>query len=102
MHWGGPGFVIAIIAISTFGWVINNWIRARHGYAPSDDWGNTDDPKADRKIHLLTADNERLAGQVGRLEQRVRVLERIATDRGHDLADEIERLRGADAPARIN
>ena len=27
------------------------------------------------------------------LEQRVRVLERIATDRGADLADQIERLR---------
>ena len=33
MSWGGPGFVIAIIAISTVGWVINNWIRAKHGYA---------------------------------------------------------------------
>jgi hypothetical protein len=28
-----------------------------------------------------------------RLEQRVRVLERIATDKGADLSDEIERLR---------
>ena len=28
-----------------------------------------------------------------RLEQRVRVLERIVTDRGLDLSDEIERLR---------
>jgi hypothetical protein len=33
------------------------------------------------------------ASQVERLEQRVRVLERIATDRGSDLSDEIERLR---------
>lgn len=30
-----------------------------------------------------------------RLEQRVRVLERIATDKGIDLADEIDRLRDA-------
>jgi len=30
-----------------------------------------------------------------RLEQRVRVLERIATDKGTDLADEIDRLRDA-------
>ncbi len=43
------------------------------------------------------------AAHVERLEQRVRVLERIATDRGHDLADEIEALRGNDQPvARIN
>ena len=34
------------------------------------------------------------AAQTERLEQRVRVLERIITDRGHDLAGEIENLRG--------
>ncbi len=33
------------------------------------------------------------AAQVERLEQRMRVLERIATDRGADLAAEIEDLR---------
>ena len=33
------------------------------------------------------------AAQTERLEQRVRVLERIVTDRGQDLAGEIERLR---------
>ena len=31
MNWGSPEFVLAIIAISTGGWIINNWIRARHG-----------------------------------------------------------------------
>ena len=33
------------------------------------------------------------ASHTERLEQRVRVLERIVTDKGIDLADEIERLR---------
>jgi hypothetical protein len=33
------------------------------------------------------------ATQTERLEQRVRVLERIATDKGIDVSDEIERLR---------
>ena len=33
------------------------------------------------------------AAQTERLEQRVQVLERIITDRGVDLSDEIERLR---------
>ena len=33
------------------------------------------------------------AAQSERLEQRVRVLERIVTDKGVDLAEEIERLR---------
>jgi hypothetical protein len=33
------------------------------------------------------------AAQTQRLEQRVRVLERIITDKGIEVADEIERLR---------
>ena len=33
------------------------------------------------------------AAHTERLEQRVRVLERIATDRGADLSDQIEQLR---------
>lgn len=37
------------------------------------------------------------AAQVERLEQRMRVLERIATDRGADLALEVEDLRGKPA-----
>ena len=40
------------------------------------------------------------AAQTERLEQRVRVLERIVTDRGMDLSDEIERLR-RDQPKTI-
>jgi septation ring formation regulator EzrA len=35
------------------------------------------------------------AAQTERLEQRVRVLERIVTDKGIDVADEIEKLRDA-------
>jgi hypothetical protein len=96
MNWGGPGFVLAIIAISTAGWVINNWIRARHGYAPSDDWGKAvprDDTDATRKIELLSSENERLTGQIGRLEERLRVLERIATDPAERTAREIDALR---------
>lgn len=95
MNWGGPGFVIAIIAISTIGWVVNNWIRAKHGYAPSDDWGNTlkRDPDGDRKVQLLTNENDRLTGQVSHLEERIAVLERIVTDPGERTAREINALR---------
>ena len=92
-------FVIAIIAICTGGWVINNWIRAKHGYPLEDEWGGktavTDGeyPEAERKIVLLSNENEKLAVKLGRLEERVAVLERIATDRGTQLSDEIESLR---------
>ena len=96
MHWGGPGFVIAIIAISTAGWVINNWIRARHGYPVENEWkgvSHKGDPAAERRIELLASENERLVGQIGRLEERIAVLERIATDPAERTAREIDALR---------
>jgi hypothetical protein len=96
MHWGGPGFVIAIIAMSTIGWVMTTWIRARHGYPVENEWSGTAhraDPDADRKIRLLTGENERLTGQVSRLEERIAVLERIATDPATRIARDIDALR---------
>ncbi|WP_210357972.1 MULTISPECIES: hypothetical protein [Sphingomonas] len=41
------------------------------------------------------------AAQTERLEERVRVLERIVTDRGADLAQEIEALRVEQADPRL-
>jgi len=96
MNWGGPGFVIAIIAITTFGWLASTWIRAKHGYPIENEWMGTttkENPQADRKIELLTNENERLNGQVSRLEERIAVLERIATDPAERTAREIDRLR---------
>ncbi len=96
MNWGGPGFVIAIIAITTFGWLASTWIRAKHGYPIENEWmGMTakENPQADRKIELLTNENERLNGQVSRLEERIAVLERIATDPAERTAREIDSLR---------
>lgn len=49
-----------------------------------------------RAITAETAEKAaQYAAQVERLEQRVRVLERIVTDRGIAVADEIEKLRDA-------
>ncbi len=96
MSWGGPGFVIAIIAITTFGWLASTWIRAKHGYPIENEWmGMTakENPQADRKIELLTNENARLTGQVSRLEERIAVLERIATDPAERTAREIDSLR---------
>ena len=96
MQWGGPGFVLAIIAISTIGWVLNNWIRARHGYPVENEWkgvSHKGDPAADRKIELLSSENARLTGQISRLEERIAVLERIATDPAERTARAIDSLR---------
>ena len=96
MSWNGPEFVIAIIAISTFGWIVSSWIRARHGYPLENEWRGTtskENPEAARRIELLTGENSALKGQVGRLEERIAVLERIATDPAERTAREIESLR---------
>ena len=100
MSWGGPGFVIAVVMLSMSAWVFTTWIRAKHGYPLEDQWTGKviqrTDPDADRKISLLTNENEQLTGKIGRLEERIAVLERIATDANSSssrLANEIESLR---------
>jgi hypothetical protein len=96
MSWGGPEFVIAIIAISTFGWLASSWIRARHGYPIENEWSGVSH-KADTggasRVERLEEENGRLRGEVGRLEERLSVLERIATDPSERTAREIEKLR---------
>lgn len=96
MDWGNPSFVLAIIAMSFGAWIITSWIRAKHGYPLEGEWGGTvtkQDPAADRKIALLTSENEKLHGQIGRLEERIAVIERIATDAPSRLSAQIENLR---------
>ena len=92
MNFGGMGFVIAIIAITTLGWVITTAIRARHGYPLDGEWGG--------KVHKqglatdkLVAENQDLKATVDRLEDRLKVLERIATDPSRRLSDDIDNLR---------
>ena len=99
----GQFFVLAIIAMSTIGWMFTSWVRARHGYPVENEWGGSvvkgydglgeDYPNAVRKIELLTSENETLIGRIGRLEERIAVLERIATDPAERTAREIDALR---------
>ena len=97
MSWGGPEFVLAIIAISTLGWLASSWIRARHGYPLENEWsGKTyrnEVPAETREVERLSGENGEMRAQIGRLEERIRVLERIATDPAERTAREIESLR---------
>ena len=97
MSWAGPEFVLILIAISTIGWILTTAIRARHGYAVEGEWGGkTDHPDATRTVALLESENEMLRGKLGRVEERIAVLERIATDPAKRLSHDIETLRDAD------
>ena len=93
MNWGGPEFVLLIIAISTGGWLVNNWIRARHGYALEDKWGGKSERAKDTEVAKLRSENQDLRDQLGGFVDRVRVLERIVTDKGYTVATQIEALR---------
>lgn len=99
MNWGSPEFVILIIAISTGGWLVNNWIRARHGYPLEDEWGGKTAHGHSEGEAALRSENQELRQKLadaGKIEQRLRVLERIATDKGTALTAEIEALREKD------
>jgi hypothetical protein len=71
---------ITAIVCGIFAGIAKRWIRLK-----------------EREMQLssqMTAEKAaQYASHTERLEQRVRVLERIVTDKGIDLADEIERLR---------
>jgi len=97
MSFGGPDFVLAIIAMSFISWIVTTAIRARHGYPIEDEWGRRVDRESEaeltRRNAALEAENASLRTQVGKVEQRLAVLERIATDAPARLTAEIEKLR---------
>jgi hypothetical protein len=88
--------IVPAIAFMTLGWIINTWIRAKHGYPLDDGAGNpvaksapsADDIAAHVKHALATRD-----ATIAQLEERVRVLERIVTDDSRRVSSEIESLR---------
>ena len=88
---------IAAITIGPAAWAFNNWTRARHGYPIETKKGELisrdGDLTLNRQIELLKAENEKLHGQVSRLEERLAVLERIATDPAERVSREIDALR---------
>ncbi len=93
MNWGSPEFVILIVAISTGGWLVNNWIRARHGYPLEDEWGGKTVQPDQKANAALQAENAELREQIAHFADRVKVLERIVTDKSVNVAAQIEALR---------
>jgi hypothetical protein len=88
-----PFFAIAAVMLTG---VAITWIRVKHGYPMVDaPWGKGKaiDADGERKFHLLASENERLTGQISRLEERIAVLERIVTDPAQRVANQIDALR---------
>jgi ABC-type phosphate transport system auxiliary subunit len=58
-------------------------------------WFRLKERQMEIEAQMVAEKAAQYAAQTERLEQRVRVLERIVTDRGIAVADEIEKLREA-------
>ena len=101
MDWGGPAFVIVLVALSTGGWLINNWIRAKHGYSLEDEWGGKTERGDTAEAKALKAENRELHDKIDAMQDRMVVLEKIVTDRGYSLSDEIEALRDRNADSGV-
>jgi hypothetical protein len=83
---------VAIPITGILAGVLTTWIRARHGY-PLDRHGRRGEWPQGGEIADLKAAVASRDAIIAKLEERVRVLERIATDKPATLRDEIDRLR---------
>jgi len=83
---------VAIPITGILAGVLTTWIRARHGY-PLDRRGRRGEWPQGGEIADLKAAVASRDAIIAKLEERVRVLERIATDKPASLRDEIDRLR---------
>jgi hypothetical protein len=88
-------FFVPVVALFFIAWIVNTWIRAKHGYPLGDGAGGqvhrsaSPDAIADQVRQALASRDATIA----QLEERVRVLERIVTDEPRRVAHEIESLR---------
>ena len=88
------GILIPIVAIICSAWVMVSFLHYRQGRAGrSARLAQGDDLDAARENARLAHENEKLKLTVDRLEERLGVLERIATDPAERTAREIESLR---------
>jgi hypothetical protein len=94
MNWGGPEFVLGIIALGTLGGIFRTAIHAKHGLPMPGRRGRRWETRGDeQEVAALKAENARLIDRLEASEDRLAVLERIVTDKSYNLASEIEALR---------
>ena len=91
-----PIIGMGVVSLSV-AWVINTWLRVRHGYPLENSWGKPVYPQKNDELveraRMLTQENAQLRAEVGSMKDRLATVERIVTDSGYQLTHEIERLR---------
>ena len=87
--------ILGVLAIG--GWIYTTWLRVKHGYPLEGAWGQTIYPKSSdeamERVKLLSSENAQLRAELGSIKDRLATVERIVTDDGHRLTQEIEALR---------
>ena len=91
-----PVLGLGVVSMSV-AWVINTWLRVKHGYPLESSWGKAIYPQkndeAVERVRLITQENAQLRAELGSMKDRLANVERIVTDSGYQLAHEIDRLR---------
>lgn len=90
-------FIAMMAVIGIGGWVITTWMRIKNGYPLDGAWGQAVYPKTSdettERVKLLSTENAQLRAELGSIKDRLATVERIVTDDGHRLNQEIEALR---------
>jgi predicted metal-binding membrane protein len=90
-------FIAIIVSIAIGGWVLTTWMRIKNGYPLDGAWGQAMYPKKSdetmERVKLLSSENAQLRAEMGSIKDRLATVERIVTDDGHRLTQEIEALR---------
>jgi hypothetical protein len=72
-------------------------MRIKHGYPLEGPWGQAVYPRTSEetveRVKLLSGENAQLRAELGSIKDRLATMERIVTDDGHRLSQEIESLR---------
>lgn len=97
------GWAIAATAAVSLGGILasvhNTRLKIQHGYPIEGMWGQSLKPGTDaeskERIKLLTQENASLRAELGSMKDRLAVVERIVTDKGFDVAHQIDALRDA-------
>ena len=95
-----PWIIAAALAIGgagVFGWIHTTRLKIKHGYPLEGMWGQSLKPSTDgqtaERVTLLTQENAQLRAEIGSMKDRLANVERIVTDSGFEVNNEIERLR---------
>ncbi len=89
--------ISTIVIAGVGGWVITTWMRIKNGYPLDGAWGQAVYPKTSsqeiERIKLLSQENAQLRAELGSVKDRLANVERIVTDSGYGLTNQIEALR---------